>query len=333
MTPGIQPFGVTATGQPVERIAIGEGPLSAAILTLGGFLQDVRLDGIGHSLTVGSPDLSAYAGPLRYAGAIVGPVANRIAGAQALIDGTPHRFDANQAGRHMLHGGAHGLNTLIWTLTDNGPAHAELTVDLPDGAGGFPGNRTITARYEADGATLRLTLTAITDAPTLITLANHSFWRLDDAPSTKGQTLRIAADRYLPTDADLIPTGEIAPVQGTRFDFRDGRKLQGGAEGLIDTNFCLSLSREPLRPVATLTAQSGVSMALATTEPGLQVFDGHNLGQAAITGHDPAPYAAYAALAMEPQFWPDAPHHPDFPDITLRPGALWEQVTTWTFRA
>ncbi len=332
MTPGTTHFGTTANGQNVHRITISSGDLSAAILTHGCALQDVRLSGIAHSLTVGSPDLRAYEAEMGTCGSIVGPVGNRIGGAQAEIDGKTHHFDAHYNGKHTLHGGRAATHAQIWQIADTGPDHAALRLDLPDGEGGFPGTRQITARWDIKDQNLRLTLDATTDAPTLMNLANHSYWRLADSPTYKGHTLQVHADHYLPsTIEDVLPTGNIAPVENTRYDYRQPRPLQAGAEGLLDTNFCLSPTREPLRDAATLTAPSGLSLTLATTEPGLQVFDGHILDLPAYPSNDGPPHQAYAGLALEAQFWPDAPNNPDFPSIILRPGAPWQQITEWRF--
>lgn len=333
MTPETSIFGTTAAGQTVHRAVISNGALSAAILSHGVALQDVRLDDVAHSLTVGSPSLAAYEGPMASSGSIVGPVGNRIGNATAVIDGQTYHFDVNLNGKHTLHGGGAATHRSVWDLTETGDTHATFHLCLADGAHGFPGTRQIIARYDfADDATLRLTLTANTDAPTLMNLANHSYWRLDDAPTFKGQTLKLAADRYLPsTVEDVLPTGEIAAVEGARFDYREGRTLGAGTEGLIDTNFCLSKSRQPLRPVAWLTGQSGLSLEMATTEPGLQVFDGHILDLPDYPSNDGPPHVAYAGLALEAQFWPDAPNNPEFPQIILNPGDAWKQVTTWRF--
>jgi len=334
MTPGTTVFGTTASGQPVHRVIISSGALSAAVLSHGVALQDVRLRGVKHSLTVGSPELTAYEGRMASCGSIVGPVGNRIGNAMALIDGKTCYFDKNLNGRHTLHGGGAATHRKVWEPVDSSAAHATFQLTLPDAAHGFPGNRTLRATYGVTDTTLRLTLTATTDAPTLMNLANHSYWRLDNAPTVAGHTLTVAADRYLPaTLEDVLPTGEITSVTSTRFDYRKGRTLQAGKEGLLDTNFCLSQTRQPLRPVAWLTGQSGLNLVMATTEPGLQVFDGHILNLPQYPGNDGAPYVAYAGLALEAQFWPDAPNNPDFPPIILRPGDDWEQITTWSFSA
>ncbi len=332
MTPGTEFFSQTANGQNVHRITISSGDLSAALLTHGCTLQDVRLPGIPHSLTVGSPDLNAYENEMGTCGSIVGPVGNRIGNARATIDGTTHNFDAHYNGKHTLHGGSAATHAQVWQIADTGPTHATLQLTLPDGDGGFPGTRHITVRWDITGQTLRLTLDATTDAPTLMNLANHSYWRLADTPTFKGHTLQVHADRYLPsTLEDVLPTGEIAPVENTRYDYRHPRPLQAGAEGLLDTNFCLATTRAPLRDAATLAAPNGLTLTLATTEPGLQVFDGHILDLPAYASNDGPPHTAYAGLALEAQFWPDATNNPDFPSIVLRPGDPWQQITEWRF--
>lgn len=332
MKPGVSIFGHTASGETIHRVVIADGPLSASILTLGVTLQDVRLQGTAHSLTVGSPDPAAYLGAMDTCGSIVGPVANRIGGARAVIDGQSHRFDANYNGKHTLHGGAGATHKRLWALADHGPAHAGFTLHLADGDSGFPGNRTLAARYRVTGHTLELTLSATTDAPTPMNLANHSYWRLDDTPTFAGQSLQIAADHYLPATAqDVLPTGEIATVAQTRFDFRQPRVLAPGAGGLIDTNFCLSRTRRPLRPVAWLAGRNGLALEMSTTEPGLQVFDGHILNLPEYTGNDGPAHVAYSGVALEAQFWPDATNNPSFPPIILHPGQPWAQTTAWKF--
>ena len=325
------PIGTTRTGAPIHRVTIGSGALSASLLTLGVALQDVRLSGVPHSLTVGSPDPNAYETDMEYFGTIVGPVANRIAHARAEIDGQTHQFDANLDGKHTLHGGSAATHNKLWTLADHGPCYAEFHLPQSHGTGGFPGNRHLSARYCITDQTLRLDLTATTDAATLMNPANHSYWRLSDTTTFAGHYLQIDADHYLPSTPDyFLPTGDIAPVDNTRFDYRSPQQLHAGAEGLIDNNFCLKPANT-LRHVARLSGPTGITMDMATTAPGLQVFDGHILEMPRFPGNDGTPYRAYAGLALEAQFWPDAPNNPDFPNIILHPGETWRQTTTWTF--
>lgn len=333
LKPGVADFGTTQTGKTVQRVVLSNGVLSAAILTYGAALQDVRLAGVTHGLTVGSPDFAAYEDEMRYAGTIVGPVANRIAGAEAVIDGQTYRFRANQDGKHTLHSGTGPATTQesVWEIEDRSDTHVTLALRLDDGLGGFPGNRTLRARFTVEAAALTLTLAADTDAPTLMNPTNHSYWRLGPGPTFAGHRLRIAADRYLPSTPECLPTGQIAPVAGTGMDFRDGQVLSGDATQPLDNNFCLSDRRVALREVASLSAPDGPTLHIATTEPGLQIFDGHILGMPDLRGLDGERYIAFAGLAMETQFWPDATNHPDFPPIPLRPGEPWEQVTRWRF--
>jgi len=332
LTPGLTDFGISTTGAMVQRIALSNGTLSAAILTRGIALQDVRLTGVDHSLTVGFPTLEPYETTMSSAGTLVGPVGNRIGGASAVIDRQRFDFDTNFNGKHTLHGGAAATHKRLWTLVDHSDTHVELILEMPDAQHGFPGNRTLTALYQISDSTLSLTLTATTDAPTLMNPANHSYWRLDDLPTFDGHTLRLAADHYLPTTVDdVLPTGQIVDVTNTRFDYRAARRLTPATDGLIDNNFCLSKTRQPLRPVAWLTGTSGLTMEMATTEPGLQVFDGHILARSDAPGNDGTAYQPHAALALEAQFWPDATNNPDFPSIILRPEDHWQQVTIWTF--
>ncbi|MDJ0626754.1 MAG: aldose epimerase family protein [Rhodobacter sp.] len=326
------PFGTTSDGRAVHRLTLSAGDLTAHILTYGAALQDVRLAGVPHSLTIGSPDLAAYEGRLGSAGTIMGPVANRITGARAVIDGNEHRFDKNFFGKHTLHGGSAAFHRKVWQVTEATPDGATLQLSLPDGEGGFPGHRTVTAQYRVDPpARLTLTLETDTDAPTLINLANHSYWNLGPHPTTRGHKLQVHADRYLPATDEFIPTGVVADVAGTRFDYRQGRAVEAGAEGLLDNNLCTAQARQPLRPVARLTGPTGIAMQMASTEPGLQIFDGHILDLPDFPSTDGPAHQAYAGLALEAQFWPDAPNNPAFPSILLRPGDDWRQITAWTF--
>ncbi|MGP3699042.1 aldose epimerase family protein [Rhodobacter sp. NSM] len=322
-------FGTAPDGQTVHRIELRAGDLRIAVLDWGAILQDVRMAGIDWPLTAGSPDFEAYLGPLRWFGAIVGPVANRLGGASARIGGRQVAFTPNEGG-NLLHSGPQGTFAHRWHTVVMEDARALLRLDLPDGSDGFPGNRRIEAEYLLEApATLRLRLTATSDAPTLMNLANHSYWTLDPEPGIARQHLRVAADHWLPT-RDGLPTGEIREV-GDRMDFRPGRTFQAAEE--IDHNFCLSEAARALTEVACLTGRSGVSLSLATTAPGLQVYTGRDLDSRPFRGHHGRPFGAFDAIALEPQLWPDAPNHPAFPTITLSPGEVFRQETRLAFSA
>ena len=319
----ITPFGTMASGAKVDRITLTDGGLTASILTKGATLQSVRLDSVGYDLTLGSGLLSDYEGKLRHHGALVGPVVNRFTDGKAVVGGKPYGFEKNQDGIHTLHSAAAGTQHKVWNLIASDPTSATLALDLPGGEGNFPGNRLVEARFSVrPNATLRMEITATTDALTLFNAANHSYWNMDGSENWAGHSLQIAASTYLPTTDTFAPTGEIADVTNTRMDFRRGRKITQ-ADTVLDHNFCLSGGRQPLRDVLWLTGTSGLTMTIATTEAGIQLYDGRNAKR---PGHD-----IYEGLAIEAQNWPDAPNHAGFPSFELKPGETYRQITEWRF--
>ncbi|MCK0167974.1 galactose mutarotase [Jannaschia sp. S6380] len=307
--------------------AISGHGLTARFTDMGAILHDLRLDGVDHPLVLGLADLDHYPEHSNYMGATAGRFANRIGDARFALDGVEHRTDPNFRDRHTLHGGAAGTGKRVWEVLDHDARAIRFGLSLADGEMGFPGAMRIEALFTcAPDATLRAAYRATTRATTICNLAHHTYWNLSGASDISDHILTVAADRYVPVDDDLIPTG-VAPVDGTRFDFRAGRALPG--DGLLDHNLCLSDARVPLRPVATLRA-GDLSMTLATTEPGLQVYNGALLATP-VPGIDGRTYRAHAGTALEPQVWPDAPNQDGFPDATLRPGETYEQTTTFTF--
>ena len=322
-------FGQTAGGALVEAIRLRAGDIGATILTLGATLQDLRLSGTPWPLTLGCDRIEAYEGACRWMGSVCGPVANRIGGANAEIEGRTHHFDANERGRTCLHSGQTGTDQQVWTIAAAGADHCTLTLTLADGLGGFPGNRQLAAAFalRAPGI-LALTLTAISDAVSLMNLANHSYWNLDGSAATTGHRLQVLADRYLPTDADQLPLDPLT-VAGSGFDLRDGQLLTG--EMRLDHNFCLADAPRALTEAARLTGAKGVEMRLFTDAPGLQVYDGAGLHSHPHIGHMGEPYGPFAGLALEPQFWPDAAGRAGFPSILLAPGQVWQQRSEWHF--
>lgn len=320
---GIAPFGATSQGHAVSRITLGHGDLTVSILTWGAVLQGVWLAGVPRNLTLGSDRLADYEGDMRYHGSLIGPVVNRLTGAKAEIAGQTHRFEMNYNDRHCLHSGAQGTHLKVWTLAEVSERSCTLRLDLPDGAGGFPGNRRVTAQYTVDDrATLRLDVTVTTDRATIVNFANHSYWNLDGTENYSGHSLRVKADRYLPTTPDFTPTGEIRPTAGGAMDFNETRRITPGSPE-FDTCYCLSEARQPLREVLTLTGHSGVSMRVSTTEPAIQVYDARNARRPG--------GGAFEGLAIEAQNWPDAPNHAGFPSIELDRGEVYRQTTEWRF--
>lgn len=288
-------------------ITLSSDVLKVELWPLGARLNGVWFDGIGN-LVDGASNREEALGPKKYNGAVVGPVANRIAGASAKIGGRAFEFERNERAQTTLHSGASGVHAQDWTVAEKGADAVTFELALADGHGGFPGNRTLRARYSLHNDQLHVDFTATTDALTWINLALHPYWRFG-RDGRDGVCLSVDADTYLPVDALQIPTGERAAVSGTRFDLR---KLAVPSTE-IDHNFCLNTAPEPLATVR-IEGDLGVGMELVTTAPGLQVYSGKPIG-----------------IALEPQHWPDAMHHADFPSIELGPGDRYSQGTTYRF--
>lgn len=317
-------WGHTQAGEPVHRIMLGAGDLSVAVVSHGARLQDVRLGGI--PLTLGTDALAPYEGPMAIFGALVGPVANRIAGARAPLDGEVVALEENGGG-FILHGASAATHRRLWSLEEAGEEAVTLSLELPAGEAGFPGRRRVTARYEvAPPATLTLIIEGETDAPTWMNLANHAYWRLG-GEGVADHRLRVAADHYLPSYPSALPTGEVAAVEGP-FELREGRPLSPVFD--YDHNLCLAGARRDLTPVAWLEGPAA-RMEIATTEPGLQIYAGQKLRDLGVRDHDGRPFGPYGGIALEAQGWPDAPNHPDWPSVRLDPGETYRAVTRWRF--
>lgn len=317
-------FGTTTKGKRVEAITLHARGLTATILTYGAVLQCLRLDGIPYSLTLGSERLADYEGEMAYHGAIVGPVVNRLSRARAVVAGVEHMFEPNLNRKHTLHSGSAGTQSKVWQIDDVCENTVTLSHFMPDGEAGFPGNRHLTARFDLlAGPILRLTLTTTTDAPGFANTTNHSYWNLDGTDHLRDHTIRVAADSYLPSDAEnFLVTGEVAELPDTPYDFQRPRSLVPGHPPL-DTTFCVAQARRDLTECCWLRGASGVSMAVATTEPGLHLYD----ARAARRPHGPF----YEGLAIEAQGWPDAPNNAGFPAIDITPDTPAVQITEWRF--
>ena len=328
----VEPFGSTDSGAPVERVAIAGHGLIAWVLTWGAVLQDLRLDGVAHSLVLGYPDLDSYLASPAYCGAIVGRLANRVAEGKAVIAGQEVQLDRNEAGRHCLHGGTTGSGRRVWRCMDAGPDAVTLGLSLRDGEDGFPGNLEVRATYRiVEGPALDIEIVSESDAETLCGFAPHSYFNLDGSESVLDHRLEIDAARVLPVDAGLIPTGEAMAVAGTAFDFRTARSI-GAAGVAYDHNVCLAKVRRPPQAVARLTGpDSGVTMVMSTGEPGLQVYSAGSFPSNGPLGLDGRRYGPGAGLALEPQVWPDAPNQAWADMARLAPGQRCVQQTRYAF--
>lgn len=327
---GCEIFGQLPDGTDVERLTLRGGGLTARVLTLGAIVQDLRLDGHPHPLVLGAETPAAYLGPMEFFGAIVGRFANRIAGGRFALDGVTHQITPNFRDRHALHGGTIGSGARVWRIKAHHSDSVTLALRMADGEMGFPGNLEVDVciALPGDGA-LRFDITASTDRATPCGFCHHGYFALDGTGDLAHHRLSIAAEHYLPVDADLIPTGAIAPVAGTPFDYRKPRSLH---QQEIDHNFCLSRQRLPLRRVAVLESRaSGLAMRVESTEPGLQVYTAVHLPPEGLAGLDGRRYGPFAGVALETQSWPDAPNRPDFPPAILRPGEHYLHSTQYTF--
>ena len=281
-----------------------------------------------------------------YFGAIVGRYGNRIAGGKFTIDRHEYQVPTNDSGRpNSLHGGPGGFNSKIWdmksfSVKDGVPA-LELHYLSPDGQNGFPGNLDTTVRYSVTKDNgLRLDYTATTDKPTVLNLTNHTYFNLSGPGHTVlDHSIMINADRYTPVNENLIPTGELAPVAGTPFDFRkltrvgdhideDNQQLKYGHG--YDHNFVLDSPGSLSKPrVRVEEPTSGRVMEVFTTQPGVQFYTGNFL-DGSISGIG-GNYERRSALCLETQHFPDSPNHPKFPSTLLRPGNTFKSTTIYRF--
>ena len=325
------PFGEMPDGRLVQRLALSGGGLSLGLLTYGATVQDLRLEGVAHPLVLGAPRLAPYLGPMRHFGALVGRFANRIGGGGFEIDGARHAVDRNQAGRHTLHGGREGASGMVWEIEAAAPDRAALSLRMPDGHMGFPGDLKVRADFSLPGAgVLRIEMRAQTDRPTPCSFAHHGYFNLDGGGDVRDHRLRLSAPSVLEVDADLIPTGRLTPCAGGRLDFSAARAL-AEAEGL-DHCFALPVAEGPEPPfAAALTGRGGVRLHVHTDAPGLQVYDG--AGIAAAEGLEGRRHGPHAGVALESQGFPDAPNRPDFPNAILRPGETYRHVVEYRFAA
>jgi aldose 1-epimerase len=268
----------------------------------------------------------------QYFGAVVGRYANRIAAGAFTHRDHSYQLDRNEAGRTTLHGGADGFDRRIWHVIAQDQTSVMLSLTSPDGDQGFPGTLQATCTYAIrDHTSLEVRFCATTDKPTPVNLAQHAYFNLDGGPDTTDHMLQIFADAITPAGPDQIPTGQIAPVDGTPFDFRMPRNLRHPGHD-FDHNFVLS-ARQGLRDAARLTStRSGISMLVRTTKPGLQFYDGH-LVRADAPGHGGRRYGAKSGLCLEAQFFPDSPNQPTFPDSILSPGVVYDHRTVFSFTA
>ena len=350
---GAEPFGELADGTVVHRHTLDNGRgLVVRVLTYGGILQSIEVpgrDGRPANVVLGFADLDTYVhGNTPYFGALIGRYANRIAGGRFTLDGRTHRLPINNP-PNSLHGGTEGFDKRVWTVTDAGDsdtAGVELAYTSPDGEMGYPGTLAVQVRYSlTTDNELRIDYRATSDAATHLNLTNHSYFNLagEAAGSIEAHRLELFAGQFTPTDATNIPTGEVAPVAGTPFDFTwphaIGERIEDDDEQLrfgqgYDHNYVVdrpSGGAGTLVPAARVEdPASGRVLEVLTSEPGIQLYSGNQL-DGTLTGPGGAVYGRRTGLALETQHYPDTPNQPGFPSTVLRPGQVYQSATVYRF--
>lgn len=347
--PTKQPFGRTADGQEVDLYTLRNSKGAEATITnYGGIVVTLKMpdrNGKFEDIVLGYSSLDGYLKLNPYFGALIGRYGNRIGGARFTLDGKTYTLAKND-GPNSLHGGVKGFDKVVWqakpTTSANGPA-LELTYLSPDGEEGFPGNLKVKAVYTlTEDNALRVDFTATTDQPTVCNLTHHSYFNLNGhaSGSILGHEVMINADQITPVDKTLIPTGELADVEGTPFDFRqptaigaridaDNQQLQYGPG--YDHNWVIDKPAGEFGLHARVYApESGRVMEVWSDEPGLQFYAGNFL-DGTITGKDGVVYQRRTGFCMEPQHFPDSPNQPQFPSTVLRPGETYQSAIVYKF--
>lgn len=343
-----QRFGTTAEGATVDRFTLSNGRgLTVCLLTYGAALSELSFpdrEGRAADLVLGFDRIAPYEDPAQnpYFGATVGRVAFRITLGQFTLDGKRYQLSLNNPPHH-LHGGMRGFSRCVWNAEAaagaEGPA-VKFSLTSPDGDQGYPGAVKAEVVYTVtrDNA-LRIEYSATADRPTPVNLTHHSYFNLAGAGSGNvlGHTLELAASHYTPLDAKMIPTGEVAAVAGTPFDFRrparigDRMKSYPEVADGYDLSFPLDGANGTLRRAATLSESAcGRIMEVWTTQPAIVLYTGNYL-DGTVRGKGNALYGKHAGICLETAHLPDSVNQPKFPSTILRPGRIYRQTCEYRF--
>ena len=325
---------INKNGASVMLTERGAGIVSIVVPDRNGVMGDVVL---------GYRDEESYLGDGPCAGKIPGRFANRIAGGCFTLDGREYQLVKNNPD-YQLHGGPDGFSNRLWKVAQTSESRAVFTLDSPDGDQGYPGAMHVEATYTwGDDNSLTLEIKATADKPTVVNLTNHTYWNLDgeDSGSIFDHVLKINASRWLVTSEALIPTGELAPVEGTPMDFRTakpiGRDIKADFPALRygkGYDNCWVLDGQPgLKLAAELSSEtSGRRLEIWTDQPAAQVYTGNWLDGSPVSKSGRS-YRDYDGVAIECQGFPDAPNHPDFPSCVLRPGETYSRTIIFKLNA
>ena len=332
-------FGTAPDGKPVEAYTLTNAKgASAKILTWGAVLSQLKMpdkNGNLGDVVLGLDSLKPYEGTVPYFGATVGRFANRIAKGRFTIGGKTYQVPVNN-GPNSLHGGLVGYDKRIWKavpiMTPSGPS---LTLLLTDKAGsqGYPGTVNVSVTYSLrNDNVLRLVYNATTTAPTPFNITNHSYFNLKDAGKSdiRDHLLHLYASRYTPVDGMLIPTGVVAPVEGTPYDFTKTKPIGLDMDAVqgYDVNYVLHDAAALRRAAGVIEPTTGRTLECWTDQPGVQLYTSFFL-DGTITGRNGAKYDQYHAFCLETQHFPDSPNQPNFPSSIIRPGKPFHSVTEY----
>jgi aldose 1-epimerase len=317
----------------------------AKIITYGAIMTELHVpdrNGKLGDIVLGFDNLDQYLAGHPFFGSTIGRVANRIAKGKFTLDGKSYTVATNNGPNH-LHGGLKGFDKVVWqaepVATTKG-ASVKFTYLSRDGEEGYPGNLAVTVVYTlTDNNELRIDYTATTDQATPVNLTNHSYFNLAGAAAGDilGHEVMLAANRYTPVDATLIPTGELAPVKGTVMDFTKPmpigsriKQLTNDPQG-YDHNYVLNSGGKKLALAARVyEPKTGRVLEIRTTEPGLQFYTGNFL-DGTLKGKDGVVYKQHYAFCLEADHFPDSINQPSFPSAVLRPGQTFKQTTIHKF--